>query len=109
MSKIGFARVAQVAALSLVLAAPLGSAAFAQSLDTPQAWGAGQSDAFGSDHADQALNAARAPAAGTVNHRIATTSQAAPVVQQDVVGGGGHLDQVYREIYQPGSIPAGNG
>lgn len=131
------AGLARVAALSLVLVAPLGGTAFAQS------WGAGQDTSFGADHADQALAAARAPALKAANDndralaaefklgqnndfgsavapqpgraniqpvygRLATTGTPA-AVQKNLVGAGGPIDDVYRGIYQPGSIPADNG
>jgi hypothetical protein len=93
----GFARLAQVAALSVALAAPLGSVAFAQANDTPQAWGAGQDiyNRYDSPHA---------PITFPPNTRVATNSKTAPVTQPDLAGSGGHMDQVYREIYAPGSI-----
>ncbi len=128
------AGLARIAALSLVLAAPLSGAAFA---DTAANWGAGQDTSFGADHANQALAAARAPHVAVANDnrqdfrlgqnndfgsavapqgntlqptygRLATTGNpiAAPA---DLEGSGGHMDQIYRQIYVPGAIPADNG
>lgn len=39
-------------------------------------------------------------AQGPGTDRVASTS---PTAGSDVVGGGGHMDQVYRQIYTPGN------
>ena len=47
-----------------------------------------------------AFSVSLAACAQTDTNRVASTN---PTAGADVVGGGGHMDQVYRQIYTPGN------
>jgi hypothetical protein len=130
------AKLLRVAALSTVLVAPVAAGAYAQSGENDafgsqqqaqilraartaptSALNGGQQDALNNAFKvgqNTAFGSALAPQPGTVgtNYASVGTFQVATVgavhsPSADLVGTGGHADDVARQIYQPGSRPAG--
>jgi hypothetical protein len=104
----------RAAALALAILAPAG-ATFAQQSTLEQIYQPGANNAFGAQSQQQALRAAGgAPVTVplTVEQGRTQYSRTASTVPtagepRDVLGAGGRQDELAREIYQPGSRPAG--